>query len=490
MSTNDLQVKNNKASSLAGNAVFNVIYRLLNILFPMVSAGYVARILTADGVGRYAAAANNVSYFVMLGSLGIQAYATREIARRKDDQEAKNKLFSEILIANAFMTVIAILAFALSLCVIPLFKAEWLMYLICGIAILFNFINIDWYYQGTEEFKYITLRSFVIKAVLLAAVFAFVHKPEHVYIYALICVLANGGNNVINIVYSGKSVKFSLKGIRLRPHFMSLIFLAVCTVSTELYARMDMTMLDIMDQNTTVAYYSYAQKIINLIVITAIAITGVFMPRLSYYYGKDDEKFNKLTRFGADFMIFTSFPVCLGLVSVASPLISIWLGEEYMPAVPCLIVLAFMIPFKCIGDIICYQVMMCAGKESYLMVAYTITMVLNFINNLILIPRFGALGASIASLISEIIVFGIVLMRSRRYQHYKFNMKNLIISAIASIIMFAVVFGFQAVFKGDVIRLLGGTLVGVFVFVTLNIVFKNDFLTGRFLRVLYRKLKL
>ena len=312
MSANDLQVNSSKLNSLAENAVFNVIYRLLNIVFPLVSAGYVARILTAENVGRNAAAANNVSYFVMLGSLGIQAYATREIARRKDDREAKNKLYSEMLVANAFMTAIAVLAFAVSLFAIPLFRAEWLMYLICGIAILFNFINIDWYFQGTEEFKYVALRSFAIKALLMIAVFIFIHKPEDVYIYAVICVLANGGNNVINIIHAGKTVTFSLKGIRLRPHFMSLVFLAICSVSTELYARMDMTMLDIMDQNSTVAYYSYAQKIVNLIVITAVAVTGVFMPRLSYYYGKDDDKFNKLTKFGADFMIFASLPVCLG----------------------------------------------------------------------------------------------------------------------------------------------------------------------------------
>ena len=74
--------------SLAGNAVFSVIYRLLNILFPMISYGYVAHVLTSEGVGRHVASANNVSYFVILGSLGIQAYATREIARRRDDKKA------------------------------------------------------------------------------------------------------------------------------------------------------------------------------------------------------------------------------------------------------------------------------------------------------------------------------------------------------------------------------------------------------------------
>ena len=87
-----------------------------------------------------------------------------------------------------------------------------------------------------------------------------------------------------------------------------LLFLALCTVSTELYARMDITMLDVMEEHSTVAFYSYAQKIVNLIVIALIAITAVFLPRLSYYYQNDRDKFNKLTKFGTDTMIFISIP--------------------------------------------------------------------------------------------------------------------------------------------------------------------------------------
>ena len=97
--------------SLATNAVFNTFYRMLDIIFPLISSGYVARMLTPEGVGRYAAAANNVSYFVLLGSLGIQAYAIRETAKRRDDKKARDKLFSEMLVVNAVLTMAAIFIF-------------------------------------------------------------------------------------------------------------------------------------------------------------------------------------------------------------------------------------------------------------------------------------------------------------------------------------------------------------------------------------------
>ena len=465
-----------EGKSLFKNAVFSVIYRLLNILFPLISYGYAARILTSDSIGRHAAASNNVSYFVILGSLGIQAYATREIARRKDDKKERDKLFSQMILINFVLTCIACIAFVLCLFFVPLMHDEKTLYLICAIAIATNFINVDWYFQGTEDFKFIAVRSFVVKFLSLIAVFLFVRRVEDLYIYALISVLSNTLYHLISIVHAGRKTKIKLETGDMRRHLRPLLFLALCTVSTELYARMDITMLDVMEEHSTVAFYSYSQKIVNLIVIALIAITAVFLPRLSYYYLHDRDKFNMLTKFGTDMMIFISIPMCLGLSAVASPLVSCWLGSGYEKAVPCLIVLSFMIPLKCIGDIVCYQVMMCAGQEFYLMISYFITLAINFVNNMILIPRYGALGASIASLISEIVVFVIVFFAARKYQSYKLNVRNLLVVGISSVLMFCAVMSFCYLFKTPWVQLLGGTLIGGVVFVLINLSGRNMFL--------------
>ncbi|MBP5416426.1 MAG: flippase [Clostridiales bacterium] len=473
---------NKEVTSLAKNAVFSVIYRLLHILFPLISYGYVARKLTSDVVGRHAAAVNNVSYFVILGSLGIQAYATREIARRKNDKKERDKLFSEMLIVGCILTAVAACAFSICMGFIPLFRAERSLYLICAITIVTNMFNVDWYFQGTEDFKFIAFRSLVVKIVSLIAVFIFIRTPEDIYKYALIGVLTTALYYFLSITHAGKDAKFSLRGAELKRHLLPLFFLALCTVSTELYARMDVTMLDVMKEHSTVASYSYAQKIVNLIVVTLIAVTAVFLPRLSYYFSNEKEKFNKLTKFGADLMIFISIPMCLGLAAIASPLVSVWLGAGYEDAVPCLIILAFMIPLKCIGDIVCYQVMMCAGQESFLMIAYMITLLVNVINNLLLIPRYGAFGASAASLISEIIVFAIVIIRSKKYQNYRINLRNLVVTTISSLAMFGAVIGFSFLVDPMWLKLVGGVILGGSIFAILNLLLKNDFITREVLK--------
>lgn len=470
--------------SLFHNAVFSVIYRLLNILFPLISSGYVARILTPDGIGRHAAVQNNVSYFVVLGSLGIQAYATREIAKRKDDRKGRDKLFSEMMIINAFMTVAAIIIFVVCLAFAPVFKAEIKMYLICSIALLFNFINVDWYFQGTEDFRFIAIRSFVIKALMMGAVFIFINTPEDLYKYALICVLANGGNYLINIIYACRTTKISLKKANVKRHLKALVFLALCAVSAELHARIDITMLDLLSNNQNVAFYTYAQKIIFLTVTTISAITAVFLPRLSYLYETDKEKFNKLTKFGLDLMIFISFPAGIGLTCVSYPLIRLWFGTDYLFSAFCLIVLALMIPFKCIGDIVCYQVMLCAGQELKLMISYFIIVVVNFISNLFLIPRIGSLGASISALFSEVFGFILIFVLAKKYLSFKSDKKNLIKVILSTFLMFVVLVVYEFFVKSVMVSLFGGVLVGGSFYIILNILFKNKFFTRELLNAI------
>ena len=473
---------NKEATSLAKNAVFSVIYRLMNILFPLISYGYVARKLTSDYVGRQAAAVNNVSYFIILGSLGIHAYATREIARRKNDKKERDKFYSEMIIIGGILTLIACAVFLLCLELIPVFRADRLLYLICAISVTTNIFNSDWYFQGIEDFKFIAARSFLIKTLSLISVFLFVHKPEDIYIYALIGTLSTVLVHLLGFARAMKDVHLSFRRVELKRHLRPLLFLALCLVSTELYARMDVTMLDIMKEHSVVASYSYAQKIVNLIIVTLIAVTAVFLPRLSYYFVNEKEKFNKLTKFGADAMIFISIPTCLGLAAIAFPLVHVWLGAGYEDAIPCMIILAFMIPLKCIGDIVCYQVMMCAGQESFLMISYMITLFVNGINNLLLIPKYGALGASVASLISEIIVFAIVIVRSRKYQDYKLNIRNLIVTTIASLAMFGSVIGFSYLVEPMWLQLVGGILLGGSVFAALTLLLKNNFITREVLK--------
>ena len=52
--------------SLFKNSLYNIVYKLFMIAFPLVSSAYVSRILLPTGVGKVAYAQNIASYFIMI----------------------------------------------------------------------------------------------------------------------------------------------------------------------------------------------------------------------------------------------------------------------------------------------------------------------------------------------------------------------------------------------------------------------------------------
>lgn len=464
-----------KEKSLITNAIFNIFYKLLNVLFPLISYMYLARVLLPEGIGRATAVQNNVSYFLILATLGIPAYGVREISKLRKNGKELNKTFSEILLLNGLFTLISCTIFIVAITVVPLFNNDSKLYLIYGISIFINLINVDWLYQGLEEYVYITIRSMVVKILTLAALIVFVRDISDIYIYALISVLATSGNYIFNIFHCRKVVKFSLCNIRPKRHIKSLIYLALCTISTELYARMDITMLGVMNTDAQVGYYTYAYRIINIVIAFLVAVTAVFLPRLSFYFITNREKFNHLVTFGFNFTFLISLPACVGLAFVAEPAVVVLFGEEFRASATILSILAPMIPLKCVGDIVCYQVMMSAGKEATLMKSYFLVMVANFINNMILIPRFNASGAAVASVISEILAFVFVFYFSRKIVEIKYDKTNICATFLGSCLIGIICFIIDKIEASDYLKLFFSLILSVSIYLLINVILKNHF---------------
>lgn len=109
------------------------------------------------------------------------------------------------------------------------------------------------------------------------------------------------------------------------------------------------------------------------------------------------------------------------------------------------------------------------------MITYALTLFANGLCNFFLIPEYGALGACLASFLSEVFVFVVVLLFARKYQHYRIDKYNVVVVSLSSILMlFAVVF-FENNIGNNLLKVIIGVLVGVSVFTSVNVIAKNEF---------------
>ena len=113
-----------KQGGLFQNSVYNVIYKLLDALFPLVSAAYLGRVRLSDGVGKVAYAQNIAQYFVLAASLGIPNYGIREIARRRKNEERTTELFSSLFFINLISTLICTVLYYALVLNLPYFSSR------------------------------------------------------------------------------------------------------------------------------------------------------------------------------------------------------------------------------------------------------------------------------------------------------------------------------------------------------------------------------
>ena len=123
--------------SLKKNAFYSVLKVFLSLVFPLITFPYASRILLPDGIGKVNFANSIVTYFMMIASLGIGSYATREASKVRDDKNALSKLFKEIITINIIGCIVSYLLFFIALFFIPKFSDYRSLLLICSLKIIF-----------------------------------------------------------------------------------------------------------------------------------------------------------------------------------------------------------------------------------------------------------------------------------------------------------------------------------------------------------------
>lgn len=419
-----------KGKSLAKNSFYNVLYRFLNLFFPLITSIYIARVLKAESIGLVAAAQNNVKYFTLFATLGIPTYGVKLIAQYKVKSVESSKAFSELFIINGVLSIVSTIAFVAIVQIIPNFQAQRTLYFIAGLVILFNIFNVDWFYQGIQEYGYITLRSFIVKVLSLVAIFLFVHDEKDFYTYATISSVALIGNYVFNVIRLKQYIVPIVNDLEFRKHLNHILILFASSVAVEVYVLADTTMLDLMCSSKVVGYYTMSMRVIGVIRTMAVAISAVFLPQMSYLYhsGRTNEFLDLVNR-GIHVLGVISIPVAVGFFLIADHAIIIAFGEGFTESILTARILSLSIVTVAYNNFIGLQVLVTLGKEKITTISTICGAVTNVVMNYFLIRLFQQNGAAVASATTECVVTFVQIVLSLHYIKISYRIKKVLLSS-------------------------------------------------------------
>ncbi|KFZ27413.1 MAG: putative O-antigen transporter [Candidatus Izimaplasma bacterium HR2] len=410
--------------SIKKNLFYNTLLRMLNVIVPLITFPYVARVLTPVGIGKFDFSFAIVQYFILIAQVGIPIYAVRQCAKYSDDKDRLSRTVQEILLINVVMMFISYIGFIILIFAIKELFEYRILLLIIGFNIFSTSIGIEWFYQAIEKFKYIAIRSFIVKIITIVLIFTLVKSSDDLIVYAILIIVSVSLGYIYNFIYMNKHINIFKKydNFSLKRHFKPIIYLFALTISVSIYTNLDKVMLGVISGNIYVGYYGAANKIVKIILAIVTSLGAVLLPRMSNYIEKQEyAKINELIKKSLMFILLISIPASIGLFLLANPIIIIFAGSEYIEAIKTIKIMSPVIIIIALSNIIGIQILVAHGKEKLTMASTMLGAAVNMILNFILIPVYYQNGAAIATIVAELSITIIQIVFA--YKYIKGNFK-------------------------------------------------------------------
>ncbi len=389
-------------ASIRKNFIFRVCYEILLLITPLITTPYIARVLCSDGVGIASYTGSIMAFFTMFAALGTPQYGMREIARSRDDPEKATRLFWEIELMTVFTSLVCLAAW-LGVCY---YYKQYSPYLYAMIpTLLGTMFDISWFFTAYEKVGYTVGRNAFFKILGIVLLFTFIKSKNDLLLYIFLMSLTGMLGSLSMWTYLPKMlVKTDLQGLRFKKHFQETLVYFVPTIATSIYTILDKFLLGVIVSNNDInGYYDQAGRlyhIINALVFTAL--NAVMEARVSYLFAKGaDEEIRQRIRRSTDFTMLLGCGGVFGIVGIARVFVPVFWGPGW-DAVETLIYL--MAPLTliigvsyCLGSLYYNPSGNRAQSARYLIAGACVNLILN----LLLIPRWNAVGAVIASLVAE-----------------------------------------------------------------------------------------
>ena len=386
------------------NFLYSSAYQLLTIITPIITTPYLSRTIGAEGNGTFSFTQSVVNYFVLFAILGVSSYGVRAVAECGDDRAKRSDVFWNafaMTCATGSVVVAAYIAY------VALFGQHYLLlYLIWGMWVVGSVLDVSWLFFGVQTFSIPTTGNFVTKVCSVAMILVLVRSPQDVWGY----VLATAGTNLANSIIPWFFVRRYVDPVRptwrrMFSHLKPTLVLFVPVIAISVYSILDKVMLGLFTTVEQVGYFDYADKIsrIPLSFITALGVA--VLPRMSQIMGAGhDEEGKRLIGTTMWFMLACAFALCFGIVGVAPAFCPSFFGQGFDACVPLMSVLAFVIPTICVTNVIGNQYLLPCHRDRDYTVSVSVGAGVNVVANLVMIPLWGATGAAVASVLSEVAV--------------------------------------------------------------------------------------
>lgn len=379
-------------------------------IFPLITIPYLLQTLGANRYGLVAFAQALIFYFNLFTDYGFGLSGPQELAVNKRNKKKINSIFSSIMSSKVILMLLAFIVYGILIALVPKLRNEATFFIIIFGVVIGQVFFPAWLFQGMERMHYTTITQLIGKLVYTIPIFIFIHKPKD-YIYMPIIIAVNFlvmGLVGLLIAFFKLKVKYQWPGFKAITRRIKKDFdLFITNFSTYLYKNITPVLLGFLVANEFVAFFYAAERIIKALQMLTSPFTQVLYPYLSHKAAKLKPKniINVLLKVASYYSLLI-IAACVVLFLIIDQAVLVVMPNIYSEVV--LRNIKIMLPvvyLNSINFLLGVVGLVNLKERNKLTIFVLITGGFHIILTLILSYKWYDLGASIAVVISEAILF-------------------------------------------------------------------------------------
>lgn len=414
------------------------ISQMLSYILGFFTLIYSARYLGVEGFGILSLALAFTGIFSVCMDLGLSTLTIREVAR--------DKSLAKDYVANITLLklILALLTFLLIFIIVHLLgynqQTIQIVYVIALYTIFTTFSQLFYaVFQAHEKMEYQSIGTILSSSLLLIGVLVAIYFKFNLLNFSLIY-LVSGASILIYALFI-YSQKISLPKMKFNiTQWKGLIKeswpFAITGISINLYLWIDTIILSVIQGPEAVGLYNASYKLILVLLFIPYVFNNAVFPLMSQYYISSKESLSLIFEKLLKIMILTAIPIGIGTVLIAKKVILMIYGPQFLGAVLALQILIWSTvltfarsPFE--------RVLESSNRQLTVTKVFFIGVIFNVVMNIIVIPKYSYVGASIITVSTDAIVLGLLIVatRSMNISIFKTTGKSLLKIIFASLIM-------------------------------------------------------
>lgn len=275
-------IGNNKL--LIENFSYVTLLQVFILVAPLITYPYLIRILGADLYGSVLTAQMLASYASILIDFGSNNVCAKHVSLARYDKEKLSEILSSVLLIRIFLFFSVFILYFSIVIVIPSFRKYWLLYILTYGLTLNDVLFPQFFFQGLEKMKLITLVNIFIKVFFVILVF-FVVKNMEDYIYVPILYALGytlGGFLSIWILFHRWGFQFIIvKKTTMMPYIKDCMPIFATDLICTIKDKVNYILVGLFVGMSEVVIYDLALKLHSLLTKPMGILTTVLLPRFA-----------------------------------------------------------------------------------------------------------------------------------------------------------------------------------------------------------------